>query len=71
MVDILKGDVVVFKATPNSGEMVVLDVKYKHLQYRDASENNPAVKVQYWNAIKQEYDYDTFYYNNLVFVRRE
>lgn len=71
MVDILKGDVVVFKATPNSGEMVVLDVKYKHIQYRDATEDNPAVKVQYWNTIKQEYDYDTFYYKNLVFVRRE
>ncbi len=60
MVDILKGDVVVFKATSSSGEMVVLDVKYKHLLYRDATEDNPAVGVQYWNAIKQEYDYDTF-----------
>lgn len=71
MVDIQKGDIVVFKASPNSGEMIVLDVKYKHMKYQDVTENNPAISVQFWDAKKQRYEYDTFYYKNLVFVRRE
>lgn len=59
------GDIVFFNASPNSGEMIVTDVKTKYLNFPHASESNPVVFVKFWNDDKKEYCYDSFYANHL------
>ena len=43
-------DIVVFKATPNSGEMVVIDVKNNYRNFPYANSENPVIFVKYWDS---------------------
>lgn len=58
-------DIVIFRANPNSGEMIVYDIKEKYLNYPTASSENPVVIVKYWDANKKSYEFDSFYSNYL------
>jgi len=71
MADIQKGDIVVFKATPNSGEMIVQEVLNKAPRFTGVSIDNPLLSVQFWDGKKQRYEYDNFYFKDVVFVRRD
>ena len=61
-------DIVIFKATPNSGQMTVTDIKEKYMNYPHASPENPVVFVKYWDSKTNLYNYDSFYANHLIKV---
>jgi len=64
------GDLVKLKAEPNSGQMVVFEVKEKDRNFPEASIENPVVGVRFWNEKLQKYSYDSFYFNNLVLFEK-
>lgn len=64
-------DIVMFKAAPNSGEMVVVDIKDRYMNYPHASNTNPVIFVKFWDSKKQEYNYDSFYQEALELVKKE
>lgn len=64
-------DVVIFKATPNSGQMTVTDIKEKYMNYPHATSENPVVFVKFWDDKKKEYNFDAFYSNHLIKVDKE
>lgn len=64
-------DVVIFKATPNSGQMTVTDIKEKYMNYPHATSENPVVFVKYWDLKTNLYNYDSFYANHLIKVDNE
>ena len=64
-------DIVVFKATPNSGEMVVIDVKNNYRNFPYANSENPVIFVKYWDSKTNLYNYDSFYANHLIKVDKE
>lgn len=61
-------DIVVFKAKPNSGEMIVIDIKDKYMNFPYASSENPVVFVKYWDSKTNVYNFDSFYANHLIKV---
>lgn len=65
------GDLVKLKAEPNSGQMVVFEVKEKDRNFPKASKENPVVGVRFWNEKLQEYSFDSFYFNNLVLFEKK
>lgn len=72
MVDIKKGDIVVYRAVPNPGEMIVQEVINKpRVKYLTATESNPIILVQYWDNNKQQFNYDSIFYNDLLLIRRD
>lgn len=62
------GDLVILKAKPNSGEMVVEGVKPRYVNFPDASESNPVVLVHFWEETKKQYLRDNFYLSSLNIV---
>lgn len=64
-------DIVIFKATPNSGQMTVTDIKEKYMNYPHANSENPVVFVKFWDDKKKEYNFDAFYANHLIKVDKE
>lgn len=64
-------NIVVFKATPNSGEMVVTDVKDNYRNFPCANSENPVVFVKYWDSKTNLYNYENFYANHLIKVDKE
>ena len=64
-------DIVVFKAKPNSGEMVVTDIKTTYRNFPHSSTVNPVIFVKYWDLKTNLYNYDSFYSNHLIKVDRE
>lgn len=64
-------DIAVFKATPNSGEMVVTDIKEKSMNFKYASTENPVIFVKYWDSKTNLYKYDGFYTTHLIKVDKE
>lgn len=62
------GDLVILKAKPNSGEMVVEDVKPRYVNFPDASEKNPVVLVRFWDESQKQYLRDSFYLSSLNIV---
>ncbi len=65
MANIKIDDIVIFKAEPNSGEMIVTDIKLRHRHFPHVTEENPVVLVKFWDAKKHIYNYDSFYANHL------
>lgn len=63
-------DVVIFKADPNSGEMIIYDIKDKYYNYPLASKENPVIFVKYWDKVKQEYEQAAFYSTLLKLVNK-
>jgi hypothetical protein len=64
-------DIVISKATPNSGEMVVIDIKNDYRNFPYATSENPVVFVKFWDDKKKEYNFDSFYSNHLIKVDKE
>ena len=71
MTKIQLDDIVVFKATPNSGEMVVIDVRNNYRNFPYANSENLVIFVKYWDSKTNLYNYDSFYANHLIKVDKE
>lgn len=63
-------DIVTFKATPNSGQMTVIDIKESYRNFPHANSENPVVFVKYWDLKTNLYNYDSFYFNHLIKVNK-
>ncbi len=61
--------IVKLKAKPNSGEMIVIDIKDRYLNHPHASSSNPVIFVKFWDDKKNSYEYEEFYSNALEFVK--
>ena len=71
MIKINLHDIVIFKANPNSGEMVVTDIKDSYRNFPHASSDNPVIFVKFWDKTKKEYNYDSFYSNHLKLISND
>lgn len=64
-------DIVVFKAKPNSGEMIVTEIHEKTIVgFPFRSKFDPAVIVKFWDEVEKSYMSSTFYRSELEFKRR-
>ena len=64
-------DIVVFKAEPNSGEMIVTQIHEKTIiGFPFRSKFNPAISVKFWIEEEKNYKHSTFYRSQLEFKRR-
>lgn len=55
------GDLVIFKAQPNPGQMTVTEIKTKFLGFPHASEDNPLIIARYWDDKKKAFDFIRIY----------
>lgn len=63
--------IVKLKAEPNSGEMVVEDIKTTDRNFPHANSENPIILVKYWNPKNYDYEFASFYSKVLIVVEKE
>lgn len=71
MSDIKLHSIVKLKAEPNSGEMVVEDIKSSYRNFPYATSENPVVFVKFWNPKTYDYEFAQFYSQVLIVVGKE
>lgn len=57
--------IVVFKAKPNSGEMIVVEIHEKYQNFPFRSKFDAVIKVQFWVEEEKDYKFSTFYRSQL------
>lgn len=58
-------------AEPNSGEMVVEDIKTTDQNFPHANSENPVILVKFWNPKTYDYEFASFYSKVLTVVDKE